>query len=60
VAHNVSCWVDDWNKPGLTFAAHHGFRDVGRIRRSGIRGGHFHDTVCLDILRPEWREREGR
>jgi RimJ/RimL family protein N-acetyltransferase len=59
-AHNVSCWIADWNQPALAFAAHHGFRECGRTRRAGIRQGAYFDVVVLDILRAEWQQGGGR
>lgn len=59
VAHNVSTWIAEWNAEGLAFAPKHGFTDVGRERRSGVRDGAYFDTVVLDMLRPEWLARQG-
>ena len=58
-AHNVSCWIADWNRPALAFAAHHGFRECGRTRRAGIRQGAYFDVVVMDLLRPEWQQGGG-
>jgi len=54
-AHNVSCWIADWNKPALTFCQRHGFRVAGRMRRAGIHQGRYFDLVINDILRTEWK-----
>ncbi len=56
-AHNVSCWVTDWNEPGRRFLRVHGFRESGRMRRAGIRQGRYFDVIIMDILRPEWEQR---
>lgn len=58
-AHNTTAWIAAWNTPALAFATHHGFREAGRLRRSEIRHGVYYDLVILDILRPEWRSKEG-
>ena len=61
VAHNVACWIDDWNEAGLRFAARHGFQQNGRMRRAGVRQGFYYDVIITDMLRPEWLARaEGR
>ena len=57
VAHNVACWIDDWNEPGLRFAARHGFQQNGRMRRAGVRQGRYYDVIIADMLRPEWLAR---
>lgn len=53
-AHNVSCWIADWNEPALRFVEHHQFRMNGRMRRAGVWQGGYYDMVVTDILRPEW------
>ena len=53
-AHSIACWMADWNEPGRRFAARNGFREVGCLRRAGMRAGAFYDTVTADLLRPEW------
>jgi RimJ/RimL family protein N-acetyltransferase len=58
-AHNVSIWIADWNQGGLAFAQRHGFREAGRMRRAGFRGGEYFDVVVMDLLRPEWEVRGG-
>ena len=58
-AHCVTAWIDSWNEAGLALAGHLGFRRAGQMRRVGLRGGQFYDTVVLDLLRPEWVERGG-
>ncbi len=60
VAHNVACWIAEWNEPGLQFAARHGFQRNGRMRRAGVRQGRYYDVIITDVLRPEWLAREGR
>jgi RimJ/RimL family protein N-acetyltransferase len=54
VAHNVTCWIADWNRPARLFAASQGFREAGRMRRAGVRQGQYFDVVLMDLLRPEW------
>ncbi len=58
-AHNVSLWMADWNQAARTFAARHGFQEIGGMRRSGLRGGRSFDLVVADLLRPEWQARHG-
>jgi RimJ/RimL family protein N-acetyltransferase len=58
-AHVVACWIGDWNRPALAFAAHHGFREGGRMRRAGIRQGQYYDVIVTDLLRPEWMAEGG-
>jgi RimJ/RimL family protein N-acetyltransferase len=53
-AHVITCWIADWNESGLQFAAHHGFRQAGRLRRAGIRHGEYFDMIVSDLLRSEW------
>ncbi len=53
-AHNIGCWIAEWNLPALRFAAHHRFRMNGRMRRAGIHKGSYYDLIVADILRPEW------
>jgi RimJ/RimL family protein N-acetyltransferase len=55
-AHNVTCWIADWNQPALAFAAHHGFQECGRSRRAGIRQGTYFDVVVMDLIRAEWQQ----
>jgi len=57
-AHNVSGWISSWNEAGLAFAAALGFRESGRIPRSEIRDGSYHEGVLVDLLKPEWRKLE--
>lgn len=54
VAHNVTCWIADWNRPARLFAANQGFQEAGRMRRAGIRQGQYFDLILMDLLRPEW------
>lgn len=56
-AHNVSCWLSDWNRAARSFAKKHGFRESGRSRREGFRQGAYFDSVLVDILRPEYKAR---
>jgi RimJ/RimL family protein N-acetyltransferase len=58
-AHNVTCWISDWNQEGRQFAARHGFQESARMRRAGIREGRYYDLVVADLLRPEWQQRGG-
>ncbi|MHA2365975.1 MAG: GNAT family N-acetyltransferase [Candidatus Hodarchaeales archaeon] len=58
VAHNVTCWIDSWNKEGLSFAEKLGFHNNGGIRRAGIRQGKYYNVVVLDILKTEWIKKE--
>jgi RimJ/RimL family protein N-acetyltransferase len=58
-AHNVNCWIADWNKEGRNFAQNNGFSESGRIRRAGIRQGKYFDIVVMDILREEWKKKLG-
>jgi RimJ/RimL family protein N-acetyltransferase len=54
-AHNVSCWIAEWNQAGRLFAKRHGFTEGGAMRRAGMRHGAFFDVVVADLLRPEWQ-----
>ncbi len=56
-AHNVSCWIADWNDSALAFAAENGFQEAGRMRRVGLYQGHSFDLIITDILRPEFLRR---
>ena len=56
-AHNVSCWIADWNDSALAFAAENGFQAAGRMRRVGLYLGHSYDLIITDILRPEFLQR---
>ncbi len=58
-AHNVSCWIADWNRNALSFAAGHGFQEAGRVRHAGLRGRLPYDDIVLDLLRPEWLASRG-
>lgn len=58
-AHNVSAWLSDWNEAGRNFAAKYGFTECGEVRRDGIRDGTYFNSVVVDILRPEWKEKFG-
>jgi RimJ/RimL family protein N-acetyltransferase len=58
-AHNVSGWMAEWNQAARTFALKNGFLETGRSRREGLRDGAYFDAVLVDILRPEWMEKEG-
>lgn len=53
-AHNISCWVAEWNQEARAFLKRHGFRESARMRRVGIRQGVYFDLVVADLLRPEW------
>lgn len=54
-AHNVSSEIASWNLPALVFAGKLGFREAGRNRREGLRGGAYFDGVVVDLLRHEWK-----
>jgi len=56
-AHNLSSWIAEWNQAARSFAGDHGFRESGRSRRQGLRGGVYYDEILVDILRPEWTHR---
>lgn len=58
-AHNISCWLSDWNSAGFAFALKHGFLECGRSRREGLRRGAYYDEIVVDLLRPEWQKRRG-
>jgi aminoglycoside 6'-N-acetyltransferase len=58
-AHLVSCWIADWNQAGLRFAAYHGFQGAGRMRRAGMRHGHYFDMVVTYLLRSDWQQLGG-
>ncbi|MFX0183803.1 MAG: GNAT family N-acetyltransferase [Candidatus Hodarchaeota archaeon] len=58
-AHNVNCWIADWNNEGRIFAQKHGFSESGRIRRAGIRQGKYYGIVLMDIIRDEWKNKVG-
>jgi len=58
-AHNVSGWLADWNQPARRFAGRHGFKEVGGMRRAGIRQGKYYDLLTMDILRSEWQVNPG-
>jgi RimJ/RimL family protein N-acetyltransferase len=59
-AHVVSAWMADWNQPARQFAARHGFREAGRMRRVGLRQGSYFDLVVADLLRREWLAAQGQ
>lgn len=56
-AHNVSCWIAEWNEAGLSFAAANGFQTAGRMRRVGMYEGRPFDLIITDLLRPEFQAR---
>jgi RimJ/RimL family protein N-acetyltransferase len=58
-AYMVSCWVADWNEPGLRFAAQHGFQIAGRMRRAGIWHGQYFDVVVTYLPRSDWQQSGG-
>jgi RimJ/RimL family protein N-acetyltransferase len=57
-AHNVSCWIADWNQAGRLFMEEHGFQECGRMRRVGIHEGKYFDFIITDLLRREWEQTE--
>jgi RimJ/RimL family protein N-acetyltransferase len=57
-AHNISCWIDEWNLAAVNFVARHGFKESGRSRYAGMRHGAPYDSLLFDILRPEWLAKE--
>ncbi|MEW6716399.1 MAG: GNAT family protein [Chloroflexota bacterium] len=60
LAHNVSGWIADWNMPARQFVQKHGFKEVGTIRRDGIRNGKYYNLIQVDILKPEWKAKQER
>ena len=58
-AHTVTAWISDWNQDGLAFFSKHGFKNAGRMRRTGIHRGKYTDLVVMDILRREWLAGQG-
>jgi ribosomal-protein-alanine N-acetyltransferase len=58
-AHNVAGGFPDWAESARQFAAKHGFKESGTIRRDGIRNRAYFDTIIVDLLRPEWKAMQG-
>lgn len=58
-AKMIHVWVADWNEAGLAFVRSLGFSPTGRMRRTGIRDGSFHDSIPWDLLKGEWRSGNG-
>ena len=52
--HSISTATADWNEPALRFLRSMGFRDIGRMRRTHMKGGEYRDTLFFDILRSEY------
>jgi RimJ/RimL family protein N-acetyltransferase len=59
VAEAVHAWVPDFSSSGAAFAKTLGFQPAGRMRRTGLRDGAWFDTLAFDLLRAEWRDRDG-
>ena len=55
-AHVVHASTPDWNDDGIRFAERLGFERAGVIRRTGIRGGRYVDTIEFELLRRRWEE----
>lgn len=58
-AHNISCWVQDWNSPAFAFLEKMGFKSAGFSRREAYFRGRYVDEGAMEILRPEWEARHG-
>jgi RimJ/RimL family protein N-acetyltransferase len=48
------------NEAAVQAYRHVGFRDEGRMRQALYRDGHYHDLVCLGLLRDEWTDETPR
>lgn len=57
-AHSTGCGMADWNAPARAFASRLGFQECGRFRREGLRDGRYTDGIVMDLLRPEWLEKQ--
>lgn len=53
-AHAVHAWIDEDDEIALAFATRLGFSVCGRLRRAGIRGGRYVDSLALELFRQDW------
>ncbi|MFO7298800.1 MAG: GNAT family protein [Actinomycetes bacterium] len=58
-AHIVQAGVPGWDEEGLAFMAHLSGREVGRMRRVGIREGAYFDEVDFVFTRDDCEVRRG-
>ncbi|MFW9997513.1 MAG: GNAT family N-acetyltransferase [Candidatus Odinarchaeota archaeon] len=52
--NNMAMWIPSWNEWLLAIAGKSGMRLAGRVRRTGMREGKYHDTVVYDLLKEEY------
>ena len=57
--HMISTGVEEWNAAALEFIKSLGFKDAGRMRRTGIKDGEYYDTLRFDILKSEYEALRG-
>lgn len=58
-AHAAHTWLDDDDGAAIDFAAGLGFSECGRMRRTGIAGGRYVDTLAFELMRADWEVRHG-
>lgn len=55
--YKLCCEVLASNRSVLALHERFGFHQEGRLREHIVKGGEFHDVICLGITRPEWESR---
>ncbi len=53
---HVSIWIPSWNEWLIEIVRTFGMKPAGRLRRTGMRNGHYCDHVVFDLLRSEYSE----
>jgi RimJ/RimL family protein N-acetyltransferase len=54
--HVASTVTSEWNTPAISFLQSMGFKDIGRMRRVGLKDGQYFDVLFFDILKSEYIE----
>lgn len=52
--HVISTGTPEWNSAAIAFLQTLGLKEIGRMRRIGMKDGDYFDVICYDILKNEY------
>ena len=59
-ARLVQIWIPDWNVAAIEFVEKLGMTQIGAARRTGVRNGHYVDSLVFAMTRSDWEAAEWR
>lgn len=60
LARLVQIWIPDWNVAAIEFVEGLGWTQIGTARRTGVRHGHYVDSMVYGFSRADWEAAEWR